>query len=146
MTTVLLAGRKLQRDYERAYRAAHVDKMREQARLRQARWRAAHPEAQDRSRAAWREWYAAHPGHRYDGWDKARSAALDANAKAVRLGLPGRLSKEQVARLHLLPCGYCGVLPALGIDHVIPFARRGSNTLDNLTPSCMTCNRKKGAA
>ena len=143
MAGVLIPGREKQREYERAYRAANAERVREQARLRTARYRGAHP---DRSRDQWAKWYAAHPGQRYDGWNKARAAAGDANRKARRLSLPGHLTKEQVARLHLLPCMYCGAMPSLGVDHVIPLIRQGSNEIDNLAPSCLTCNRKKGAA
>jgi 5-methylcytosine-specific restriction endonuclease McrA len=31
------------------------------------------------------------------------------------------------------------------LDHVIPLARDGANTADNLVPSCLSCNRSKCA-
>ena len=56
-------------------------------------------------------------------------------------------------------CVFCGVecitknkhgvtIPALGeieIDHIIPVAKGGKATLDNLQTACKKCNRKKGA-
>lgn len=50
-------------------------------------------------------------------------------------------------------CGYCGeeLSPKAGspnsyeADHTIPYARGGPSTQENLTPSCRTCNRSKGA-
>jgi 5-methylcytosine-specific restriction endonuclease McrA len=44
-------------------------------------------------------------------------------------------------------CQYCGVVFAtrnLTLDHVIPRARGGKNTWENLATSCMSCNKRKG--
>ena len=55
-------------------------------------------------------------------------------------------------------CAYCGVDlrydPEIAeyipyqpwhVDHCIPLSRGGTDTLDNLLPSCAECNRRKGA-
>ena len=45
-------------------------------------------------------------------------------------------------------CQYCGSTPPkvlLEVDHIVAVARGGSNDTDNLTTSCETCNRGKGA-
>ena len=39
-------------------------------------------------------------------------------------------------------CSYCGA-KATEIDHVIPRAQGGSNSVHNLTPACRSCNQKK---
>jgi 5-methylcytosine-specific restriction endonuclease McrA len=31
------------------------------------------------------------------------------------------------------------------VDHVIPVSKGGGNEMDNLVPSCRSCNNKKGA-
>ena len=42
-------------------------------------------------------------------------------------------------------CAYCGYkVPRLTIDHVIPLAKGGLHTLDNLVPACRPCNLSKG--
>lgn len=44
-------------------------------------------------------------------------------------------------------CAYCqGPLETFGsaVDHIMPLARGGSHTLDNLTVTCQPCNRAKG--
>ena len=41
-------------------------------------------------------------------------------------------------------CKFCGSLDALTADHIIPEARGGKTTLDNLQTLCMTCNLRKG--
>ena len=43
-------------------------------------------------------------------------------------------------------CYYCGtqvVHQELTMDHLIPLARGGRSTKDNLVPSCKSCNNKK---
>ena len=41
-------------------------------------------------------------------------------------------------------CAYCGA-PAGTVDHVVPLARGGTNSLDNLVACCAECNASKGA-
>jgi hypothetical protein len=44
-------------------------------------------------------------------------------------------------------CWYCGTLTnpwrSFCVEHVLPLARGGSNTLDNLVPCCRMCNEHK---
>jgi 5-methylcytosine-specific restriction enzyme A len=43
-------------------------------------------------------------------------------------------------------CHYCGTVLSpkeLTMDHLVPLARGGRSTKDNLVPSCKTCNIKK---
>ncbi len=43
-------------------------------------------------------------------------------------------------------CYYCGckvAFSSLTMDHLIPLARGGRSTKDNLVPSCKACNNKK---
>ena len=85
------------------------------------------------------------PRHDPAVWAKARRALHYATLKARRYGLdPGTLTVETFARLHLLHCSYCGEMPAMGADHVIPMVRGGPNTVENLTPACLSCNSRKG--
>lgn len=102
-----------------------------------ARYRAAHPE---RIRASENRWRASSP------WMKAIRAVWKARHRALALGMDaGDLTRETMARLHLLPCHYCGVTPAMGADHVVPLSRGGPNTVANLVPSCLPCNHRKYA-
>jgi 5-methylcytosine-specific restriction endonuclease McrA len=41
-------------------------------------------------------------------------------------------------------CLSCGVTTDLSVDHVIPLARGGTNSIDNLQPLCRQCNSSKG--
>ena len=40
------------------------------------------------------------------------------------------------------PCSYCG-RPTEHIDHIVPLARGGAESWDNLTPACASCNGRK---
>jgi 5-methylcytosine-specific restriction endonuclease McrA len=51
---------------------------------------------------------------------------------------------REYAYLRADPCSYCGG-PGGTIDHIIPAARGGLSTSDNLTGSCEACNLAKGA-
>lgn len=42
-------------------------------------------------------------------------------------------------------CSYCGKPTATTSDHVVPYSKGGTTTLDNLTPACPSCNSSKGA-
>lgn len=45
-------------------------------------------------------------------------------------------------------CAYCGSHPpdvVLEVDHIVPVAEGGADDIDNLTTSCFSCNRGKGA-
>lgn len=41
-------------------------------------------------------------------------------------------------------CHYCRVRPAIGMDHVLPRTRGGTDEPDNLVPACGHCNSSKG--
>lgn len=101
-----------------------------------ARYRAAHPERVADARHRWR---------RSNVWEADSRCVWKARRRARAFGLDsGDLTKEAVARLRLLPCEYCGVMPAGSIDHVIPMMAGGPNTVANLVPCCIRCNHLKG--
>jgi hypothetical protein len=65
-----------------------------------------------------------------------------------RLPLPGWL-RERVIERDAGVCGLCGdPIPegdAIHIDHILPVAHGGTNTLSNLQTAHATCNLRKGA-
>lgn len=50
--------------------------------------------------------------------------------------------RQVVFSTHGRQCVYCGN-EATAIDHVIPKAKGGTDTLDNLVPACTRCNSIK---
>jgi 5-methylcytosine-specific restriction endonuclease McrA len=55
------------------------------------------------------------------------------------------LTRKNILRRDAYKCGYCGRsdLP-LTIDHVIPKARGGYDSWENLIAACTVCNNRKG--
>ncbi len=86
--------------------------------------------------------------------EEIRSVSIAIRMPAVvRLGQAiRRRRKIALSRINVMirdgfRCQYCGVrLPAarLTLDHVLPRARGGRTTWDNLVTACAPCNRKKG--
>lgn len=71
--------------------------------------------------------------------------ALSFNQKASSLGIRGRVTPSDLAALPLA-CHYCGVELAhdnSDFDHKLPFARGGTNTIDNIVRACGPCNGAK---
>lgn len=71
--------------------------------------------------------------------------ALTFNQKAASLGVRGRVAPSDLARLPL-ECAYCHVELThenSDFDHKLPFARGGTNTIDNIVRACGPCNGAK---
>jgi 5-methylcytosine-specific restriction endonuclease McrA len=41
-------------------------------------------------------------------------------------------------------CVWCGAREDLTLDHIVPWARGGTNRIENLQPLCAGCNQLKG--
>jgi 5-methylcytosine-specific restriction endonuclease McrA len=57
-----------------------------------------------------------------------------------------KLMKEEFYRRDGWVCLACGKDHILSIDHIIPQAKGGQNTVDNLQTLCLECNGKKGTS
>jgi 5-methylcytosine-specific restriction endonuclease McrA len=58
-----------------------------------------------------------------------------------------RFSRQNLFARDKFRCQYCGdrfSIPDLTYDHVVPVARGGRKTWENIVTSCITCNREKG--
>lgn len=78
---------------------------------------------------------------------KFSSAAINARKKAESFGITGPHATRGEIRdkFSLLGdcCYYCGTGKRLTVDHMIPLSRGGSNKIDNIVPSCFSCNCRK---
>ena len=54
------------------------------------------------------------------------------------------LSRDNIFKRDGYKCLYCGSKKDLTLDHVLPKARGGKTTWNNLATACKTCNSKKG--
>lgn len=83
-----------------------------------------------------------------DGREPFRRRALSANARSRMRGRTGVLLGSQIEALYLKQrgaCAYCGAYlkEDWQLDHVIPLARGGSNTIENVALACKECNNRK---
>lgn len=74
---------------------------------------------------------------------------LENNAKRARyFGAKSEISAEDWTRWAEAfgrRCAYCGAQTKVPVlEHVVPLSRGGTDTIDNVVPSCMSCNRRKG--
>lgn len=84
----------------------------------------------------------------YSQGNNYRAKFIKANPGVILPGMPGRW----------YICSYCGrwcgrpsnsgvMIPdemKMEVDHILPWSRGGTDTLDNLQPLCKPCNRAKG--
>ena len=126
------------REYDTKYRAMYYSSNKDKVREYNDKWRA---ENLDRVRAASSAYQSAN-------LDKYR--VYEQNRRARKLESGGKLSKLLTDKLYKLQrgkCACCG-LP-LGddfhLDHIMPLARGGSNTDDNIQLLRSRCNRQKMA-
>lgn len=98
-----------------------------------------------------RRWYTANRERRLAymaEWrrnNKVLIAAIAARRKAGQVGAVGVATAEQIqARIDFYG-GRCWIChkPWEQLDHVIPWARGGSNWLANIRPACASCNARK---
>ena len=54
------------------------------------------------------------------------------------------LSRENVFKRDGFKCQYCGTEKELTLDHLVPKAKGGKTSWNNLVTACKTCNSKKG--
>jgi hypothetical protein len=83
-------------------------------------------------------------------WNEANPISIavhNANKTARNdYGLDEQLDVQEVVEMFDSKdhkCQYCGCGGKLGLDHVIPFSRGGSNTIENVVPCCPSCNFEK---
>ena len=160
-------NREARLEYQREYYENNIDKIRqyhderkEERREYNARRHAENLEVYrkyradniDRINAYAQEWRDANKEHiskynrNYRKSDAGRVANINAGAK--RRMAPGTVTKRQwkrVMQAHNYRCAYCGTKDDIEMDHIIPLARGGTNTADNIQPLCGPCNRSKGA-
>lgn len=76
---------------------------------------------------------------------KWQSKAGWQNKRANELGVPGQLSGEDIAMIYHRyngDCAYCGMPGASTLDHVIPLSKQGTNTVNNILPCHLNCNKE----
>jgi 5-methylcytosine-specific restriction endonuclease McrA len=132
------------RAYGREWMRLNADKARDAMR----RWRAAN---RDVDRAAKRAYYAANDeavraANKAYAQSHPEVAVVKRHRRRERVsGQPGFTAQEWRALLeaHQHRCAYCFESARLQVEHKVPIARGGKNTIDNIVPACARCNTRK---
>ncbi|WP_437290972.1 HNH endonuclease [Sorangium sp. So ce406] len=88
---------------------------------------------------------------RYEPAARAGSEYWSFVAMIFRKLVAGKISPSSVLRENQLvvavgqECAYCGKTGALQWEHIIPRARGGPDTFDNMVLSCASCNSQKSS-
>lgn len=130
-----------QRDKLRAYGRKQYQKHIEKRREKNRRWHQSHLELAHEKR---RQWGRDHP--EYEWAKRARRRALKAGA-AVNLAQIKEWFTAVKSRRYAV-CYYCGsriLTQHVHFDHIVPLARGGAHSIENLCVSCADCNQSKWA-
>lgn len=124
-------------------------------RRRKNQWKSDHYHADPKFRAKRNEWdrrrykrIKSDPENREKRKVRARWWAHVRRARIRLHNNPARISQAEWTALcehYGHKCLACGATGELVADHVVPIARGGTNTIDNIQPLCRPCNAKKYA-
>lgn len=89
------------------------------------------------NRAKVRQWKKASPGKKRA--QNRRRDALKRGATTV-----GRVDERKIYNFYKNTCVYCPATEDLTLDHVVPLARGGVHSEENLVVACRPCNSSKG--
>jgi 5-methylcytosine-specific restriction endonuclease McrA len=133
--------------FDRKYRRAKCKKC--MSRLH-AEWLASRAGAREMVAAHSRAYYSrnssAHRGRVVD-WFERNPGATDKfnhSRRARKVSASFRVSARELQRIREMPCLACGQPGPSTIDHIIPLARGGTDSVGNLAPLCGPCNSSKG--
>ena len=116
--------------YMRQYQAEHWAEWNAYNR----QWVKANPEKHREHNSQWRE---ANPEKAREGCRRYRARKRNATIEPV--------DEAAVYVLNGRMCIYCGATENLTLDHIVPIARGGSHSEDNLVVACGSCNSSKNA-
>lgn len=111
------------------------------------RWRKNHPEQMRELYKVSRDVWNANNPEKAAAIAKSRRSRRDARLKAGGSFTPQEWLALVDATGHIcLCCKTPDTIRRLTVDHVVPLAKGGANTIDNLQPLCLPCNVKKGTS
>lgn len=112
-------------------------------------WRQANRARHLETRKVWRKQHAEGERERSREWQKRNLERVKANThkrRARMLSNGGSFTQEEWLSLcahYEYRCLCCGEHRPLTVDHIIPIAKGGMNTIDNIQPLCKPCNSAK---
>jgi hypothetical protein len=146
-------------EYDRRWRDANREWVRERNRRNNKRWRQANLErSRENARRRCRKHYAADPARSHRKcylWHRTHPDASREIARrryaAKKSGRIRSLVPADLAQVHCRldlfggRCAYCGSAERITIDHVLALSKGGLDESSNLAPACRSCNSSKRA-
>lgn len=103
------------------------------------RWQA---ENSERRRLARQKYSKAHPEKAAESWRRRRARLIGAEGSHTFAEVQELFARMDNRCAYQMPgCTFT----ATAIDHIVPLARGGSDSIENLMPACKSCNSKKNA-
>jgi 5-methylcytosine-specific restriction endonuclease McrA len=153
------------------FKRGHTDKVRKENSEYYKRIRATNPERRDALNQRFREWYEKNkeyareyarecrlenPNYRvklsqYEKDHPEIRRARESRRRALKLKASGSHTAAEFNALCEMSgwkCSYCGKplnIKTASRDHKVPLSRGGSDSIDNIAPSCVRCNSRKCA-
>jgi 5-methylcytosine-specific restriction endonuclease McrA len=124
------------KEYQKKWHKANYEKRRESALARARSSRQEYPEI---LRERYRVWAKNNPD---------KTTANNHRRRARLTGVGGTYTAQEWVDLcdwYDNRCLSCGETTTLTVDHVVPIAKGGTNSIDNIQPLCGSCNSRKGA-
>lgn len=84
----------------------------------------------------------------WDGKPRFYNRAMTANTRSKKLGDGSKITADDLEFIFSRDngqCRQCGTTDDIVFDHILPYYRGGTNTVDNLQLLCRLCNMEKGA-
>jgi 5-methylcytosine-specific restriction endonuclease McrA len=126
------------------------EEKKEHARIRSARYYAAHPDRAKKSSKAWRDRDRKHVNTVAAAYAKEHKEQYRVHCTVRRTKKTAAGGTYTYAQWIALCdkcnncCLCCGKKRKLTADHVIPVAKGGTSNIDNIQPLCGPCNSSKG--
>jgi hypothetical protein len=140
---------KTNREYEHNYGKQYREKNKEELKIKLSKWK---NENKDKIADEWQRYYEANKArlakNRKIYWsnNKERYKVSIQRRKARKRELVSNLTIaqwENIKQIFDNKCAYCGRELKLYQEHFIPLSKGGEFTINNIIPSCQSCNSSK---
>lgn len=132
-------------NYDKEWRLKHQDHERKRAAIKQAEFRANHPEKAKAQLKAWRARNKSKIRQYMQKWRETHRVELALHQGARNARTKNKVDKTQITNWQSRICGICKkpIEGRFHIDHKIPLVKGGLHVVQNLQLAHPTCNLQK---
>lgn len=131
----------------KTYNKEYYSKHREESSISCKQWRENHTQERSDYLREWRENNFSYnldwrKSHREENRKIARESERRRRARK-RNAIVEQIDEDKIYKRDCNKCVYCGSVNNLTLDHIIPIAKNGNHTENNLVIACQSCNSSK---